>query len=227
MPTMAEAWQELQEFTAFVRECNAEFLFEFSPGQSLEDVQAEYQDKLYGYMADYLQGSKSVVIDRNKYNRAINDAFTFAFVAGWADAGASGPITAEAQSWLNGRIAQEVQFANTLFADLKALRADKEIPMEDKLSAAQMHAEAYTNTLTGVYAQGKMMGEPERDGEWEYGDTDHCDTCAGLNGKVHPMSWYLDNGYIPQEAGSSTLDCGGWKCQCIIKDPKTGEQLIP
>jgi len=226
MPTMAEAWQELQEFTAFVRECNAEFLFEFSPGQSLEDVQAEYQDKLYGYMADYLQSSQPITSFRNQFRRAVNDAFTFAFVAGWADAGAS-QLTDEAQSWLDERIGTELLFSDPLFDDLKALRANSEIPLEDKLASAQAHAEAYTNTLTGVYAQGKMMGEPERDGEWEYGDTDHCDTCAGLNGKVHPMSWYLDNGYIPQEAGSSTLDCGGWKCQCIIKDPKTGEQLIP
>jgi len=203
-------------------------LFEFTPGQSLEDVQAEYSDKLYSYMAEYLQGSRSVVIDRNLYNRAINDAFTFAFVAGWADAGASGPITADAQSWLNGRIGQEVSFAATLFSDLKALRADDSIPMADKLSAAQMHAQAYTVTLVGVYAQGKMMGEPERDGRWELGATEeHCDTCAMLNGKTHPMSWYIQNDYIPQQAGSATLDCGGWKCDCTIVDPKTGERLVP
>ena len=203
-------------------------LFEFTPGQSLEDVQAEYQDKLYGYMADYLQGSKSVVIDRNLYNRAINDAFTMAFVAGWADAGASGPITADAQSWLLGRIGYELSFVGTLFWELKALRADETIPLPDKMSAAQMHASAYTQTLVGVYAEGKMMGAPERDGRWELGATEeHCDTCAGLNGKVHPMSWYLQNDYIPQQAGSATLDCGGWRCDCRIVDPKTGERLIP
>jgi hypothetical protein len=201
-------------------------VFEFSPGQGLPDIQAEYQDKLYGYMADYLQSSKSVVIDRNLYNRAINDAFTMAFVAGWADAGASGPITSEAQAWLNGRISQEIAFAATLFSDLKALRGDDTIPLQDKLSAAQMHAEAYTATLTGVYAQAKMMGDPEKDGTWQYGDTDHCDTCANLNGQTHPLSWYIKNDYIPQQAGSQTLDCGGWRCMCRILG-KDGAQLIP
>jgi len=80
----------------------------------------------------------------------------------------------------------------------------------------------------GVYAEGKMMGEPNRDGKWELGATEkYCTTCASLNGKIHPLTWYLDNGYIPQEAGSGTLECGGWNCDCTIVDPKTGEQIIP
>ena len=201
-------------------------LFEFEPGQSLEDIQAEYQNRLYVIMQDYLQGSEPITSYRNEFNRTVNDAFTMAFVAGWADAGASA-LTDEAQSWLNGRIDQEVGFVESLFPQLKALRDDDEIPEDDKLDAAHAHAEGYTNTLMGVYAQGKMMGEPERDGEWEYGDTDHCDTCADLNGQTHPLSWYLSNGYIPQQAGSDTLDCHGYNCQCRIKNPKTGAQLIP
>jgi len=202
-------------------------LAEFSPGMSLEDVQAEYQDKLYEYMADYLQSSRSVVVDRNKFGRAVNDGFTFAFVAGWSDAGASA-LNDEAQAWLNGRISEELTFMTSLFSQLKALREDDTIPLEDKLTAAQAHAEAYTNTLTGVYAQAKMMGDPEQDGTWELGATEeHCDTCAKLNGQTHPLSWFLKNGYIPQEAGSKTLDCGGWRCDCKIKSKKTGKQLIP
>lgn len=202
-------------------------LTEFSPGMSLEEIQEEYQGKLYDYMAEYLRGSGSVVIDRNKYNRAINDAFTFAFIAGWADAGAS-ELTPEAQAWVNARIAQEIAFVAPLFTDLKALRADPEIPLEDKLTSAQAHAEAYANTLVGVYAEGKMRGEPERDGEWQLGATEeHCDTCAWLDGQTHPLSWYIKNKYIPRQAGSPTLDCGGWRCDCSIRDPKTGRQLIP
>lgn len=199
---------------------------EFTPGQDIGSIQSEYEGKLLDYMTDYLKSSRSVTIDKNKFNRAINDGFTFAFVAGWSDAGAS-KLTDEAQAWLNGRIEQEIQFVSPLFADLKALRDDPEIPLEVKIQSAEQHAAAYANTLIGVYAEGKMQGDPERDGEWEYGDTDHCDTCADLNGQVHPLSWFLDNGYIPQEAGSPTLDCGGWRCKCKIKDPKTGKQLIP
>ena len=51
-------------------------------------------------------------------------------------------------------------------------------------------------------------------------------TCADLNGQKHPLKWYREEGYIPQEAGSVTLDCGGWKCQCRVLGPD-GEQLLP
>lgn len=203
-------------------------LFEFSLGQPIESVQAEYQDKIYSYMEDYLKSSRPITYYRNSFRRAINDGFTYAFVAGWADAGASGGLTAEAQSWLNNRITQEIGYNDSLFVQLKALRDNEELTLDEKLEAAMSHAEGYANTLTGVYAQGKMMGLPERDGKWELGATEeHCSTCASLNGKTHPLSWYLKNGYIPQEAGSSTLECHGYHCDCRIVDPKTGEVLIP
>lgn len=222
--------QLAETFTKILDELEAMLneIAEFSPGQSIADVKAEYQDTLYQAMEEYLRSSRSVVIDRNKFNRCISDGFTMAFYAGWADAGASGPITDEAQAWLNGRIEQEKAFVAPLFSDLKALREDETLSIEAKLQRAQYHAENYTNTVTGVYAQAEMMAQPERDGRWELGATEeHCDTCAGLNGKTHPLSWYIDNGYIPQEAGSQTLTCGGWHCDCRIVDPKTGDQLIP
>lgn len=200
---------------------------EFSFGQDLGEIQEEYRDRIFSAMQDYLQSDKPITAYRNDFRQAINDAFTYAFYAGWADAGASGGLTDEAQGWLSDRIGEELGYLDTLFVQLKALRDDKDTDPEDKLDAAEAHADGYANSLTGVYAMGKMMGEPERDGEWEFGDTDHCDTCASLNGQVHPLSWYIDGGYIPQEAGNDNLDCKGYNCKCIIKDPKTGEQLIP
>lgn len=199
----------------------------FSPGQSLGEIQAEYRDKLYVVIQDYLYSSDPITAYKNEFNRYVNDAFTGAFIAGWADAGAS-ELSNEAQNTINDHIAQEIQFVDALFTQLKALREDDEIGMDDKLASAQVHADGYSNTLVGIYAVGKMMGAPERDGRWEFGATEeHCDTCAELNGRVHPLSWYLDHGYIPQERGSSTLECGGWNCDCRIVDPKTGEQLVP
>lgn len=204
-------------------------LFEFDPGQSLEEVQAEYQDKLFVVMQDYLYSSDPITAYRNEFHRYINDAFTMAFIAGWADAGASGELTEDAQSALSSRIDAEIQFSDTLFTQLKELREDDTIPIDDKLDAAHAHAEGYSQTLVGVYAEGKMMGEPERDGQWVFGATEqHCATCQKLaDDSPHPLSWFLQNGYIPQEQGSGTLECGGWNCDCSIIDPKTGEQIIP
>jgi hypothetical protein len=203
-------------------------LFEFAPGQSLEEVQDEYRnERLFPAMQDYLSSTRPITAFRNDFRQAVNDAFTMAFIAGWADAGASGELSSDAQSWLSDRISQEITFSDTLFTQLKALRDDPELTYDEKIDAAEAHADAYTQTLVGVYNMGKMMGEPEQDARWEFGDTDHCDTCSDLNGQTHPLSWFIDNGYIPQESGSETLDCHGYNCQCRIMSDKTGKQLIP
>ena len=201
-------------------------LEEFSPGMSLDEIKSEYADTLYSAMTDYLDSGQPITSFRNAVRRAVNDGFTLAFYAGYADAGGSGEIPEDAISWLSGRIESEIEFTDGLFADLKALRADKESREDDKLSWARARASGYTGTLTGVYAQGKTWGDENIEGEWVFGDTDHCDTCADLNGQKHPLKWYREEGYIPQEAGSVTLDCGGWKCQCRVLGPD-GEQLLP
>jgi hypothetical protein len=211
--------QILDDLEAMLKE-----IAEFSPGQSLEDVQAEYEGKLVDYMTDYLQSSRSVVVDRNLFRRAVNDGFTFAFIAGWADAGASTPITDEAQAWLNGRIDQEVAFANQLFIDLKALRDDTEMSMEDKLARAASHAAGYTQSTNGIYAQGGLMAAPEVDltFDGEDGSSDSvCQktggTCVKLRGKTHPASWWLKNDLIPYP-GNTNYDCGGWNCRHFLRD---------
>jgi hypothetical protein len=201
-------------------------VFEFSPGQGLPDIQAEYQDKLYAAMSDYLQSSQPITSFRNAFRRAVNDAFTFSFVAGWADAGASGPITPEAQSWLDERIGTELLFSDAMFDDLKRLRSDKEIPMEDKLAAAEAHAAAYTSALYGLYSQGGLMAAPEIDltFDGEDGASDSiCQsiggTCVRLMGQTHPASWWVKNGLVPAH-GNNNYDCGGWNCRHKLVDKK-------
>ncbi len=202
-------------------------LAEFSAGQGLGEIKAEYRETLYQAMADYLGSEQSITSFRNIYRRAVNDGMTLSFIAGFADAGgASEELPEEDRAWLIGRIEDEIAFADGLFQELKSLRADNEKSQDDKLAFAQARANGYTSSLDGVYAQGKMRGDQEQIGVWHFGDTDHCDTCRWLNDQEHPLSWYISNGYIPQEAGSGTLDCGGYHCQCTIDTPD-GEQLIP
>ena len=68
-------------------------LIEFEPGMSLEEVQAEYQDRLYVLMQDYLQGDRPITSYRNEFHRIVNDGFTFAFIAGESCRYASAAMT--------------------------------------------------------------------------------------------------------------------------------------
>lgn len=59
---------------------------------------------------------------------------------------------------------------------------------------------------------------------WTYGDTEHCDTCAALNGRVASAETWRASGYRPQSPPNAHLDCGGWRCQCTLTvAPKDAE----
>jgi hypothetical protein len=146
-------------------------------------------------------------------------------VAGWIDGGADGAIPSELQEWVNDRISTEIGFVSEMFQGLKELRAEGDM---DKLASfIQDRAQGYTATLNSVFLVGKTYAMGQRPGVWRLGATEeHCTTCLELNGKAHPLSWYRENGYIPRQSGSATLECGGWHCDCRVDDPATGEQLL-
>jgi hypothetical protein len=197
----------------------------FRLGMSLADIEDEYATTLYSIMDDYANSERPVTSFRNRYARAANDAMNLAVVAGWSDGGADGPIPSELQSWVNGRIDQERDYISDMFRDLRELR--KTATPDELANFIHARAEGYTGSLEGVYLQGKAYAMGERPGRWEFGATEeHCDTCSSLAGTVHPVSWYRDHGFIPRQRGSTTLACGGWRCDCRVVDPETGEQLL-
>lgn len=204
---------------------DAAFALKFAAGQDQGGIEAEYTSALFDIMELYVDSDQAITSFRNAFRRAANDAFNATAEIGWVDAGNDPPISNELQAWVNSEITTEVGNIDSLFSKLRELRKNGTADEQNAFIADR--AEGYAGALIGVYNYAKMAAKPEQEGEWQFGDTDHCDTCADLNGQVHPLSWFADNGYIPQQRGSETLDCGGWNCQCAIIDPKTKEQLIP
>lgn len=197
---------------------------EFYAGQSLGDIQTEYRDTLYAAMKDYLESEGSVTRYRNEVRRAANNAFTLAFVAGWAEGGASGELPSDEQSWLDGRIEQEISFIDGMFSQLKDLRDDTEMTMDDKLQRAQGYADGYTQSLAGVYSQGQLMAAPHIDltfvGQDGSGDSvcqKNGGTCVQLKGKTHPASWWIEQDLLPYR-GNQNYDCGCWNCLHRLED---------
>ncbi len=198
----------------------------FTEGQSLEDIKSEYGLSIHDIMDVYSTSDRIVTGFRNTFYRATTEAFTTTAETAWTDGGASLPMTDELSSWIDGQINNEMAFIDDLFAQLRELR--KAGIEEDINIFIEARTEGYVGALQGVYNYAKLAAAPDRDGQWAEGDTiEKCETCLGLDGQIHPLRWYKDNNYIPQQRGSETLDCGGWRCLCTIRDPKTGEQLIP
>ncbi len=194
-------------------------LREFSAGMGLDEIKAEYQETLYQAMADYLESERSIVAFRNSCRKAVNDSFTLAFIAGFADAGgASEELPEEDRAWLISRIEDEIAFADGLFQDLKALRADTEKSQDDRLAFASAKSAGYVAALDGIYSQGKMRGDLEQAITLEGDDgKESCQTCQKYKGETHPASWWVERGLVLYP-GNTNFDCGAWACAHVQVD---------
>lgn len=75
----------------------------------------------------------------------------------------------------------------------------------------------WSNRYNDVVNEAKLFTAPAGQMfEWIYGDTEHCDTCAALNGTVASAVDWESSGYKPQSPPNDKLDCGGWRCRCKL-----------
>lgn len=192
---------------------------EFKPGQSLPGIKKEYQSALEDIMLDYLTepSARPITAFRNVYRRAVNDALTQSFYSGWGDSPAGVEIPDSAVDWLVGRIEAEVGYADSVWSDLKGMRAD--MAPDEVADWIASRAENYTSSLDGIYDESKVRGALEQpltfggeDGE------ETCATCQGLKGETHPASWWVESGLIPGQSGNENFECKGYRCQHVLLD---------
>lgn len=94
------------------------------------------------------------------------------------------------------------------------------------MTAINARVDVWANRYTDVVNIAKVeTGEDNQRFIWIYGDTEHCETCADLNGKILTAKEWRESGYHPQQPPNDLLDCGGWRCKCRLektKKPRTG-----
>jgi len=77
-----------------------------------------------------------------------------------------------------------------------------------------------------------IVATKEQKLEWIYGDTEHCETCARLNGIIAWASEWDLAGVHPQQPPNPVLECGGWRCKCRLqptvkrKTPKAFDRIM-
>jgi hypothetical protein len=155
----------------------------------------------------------------------MSDAFLSAYEVAYTDGGAELPLDEDALEWLAARQDAELGHIKELFATLKDMRAQyraKEITTADVKAEIERRRDGYSATLDSVYVTGKMYAQKNKMVTWQYGETEHCDTCASLNGKRHRAKWFIARDYIPRKPGAA-MDCGGYRCQCSLLDDKGKE----
>jgi len=200
-------------------------LQEFSIGQDLEEIKDEYQSTLGEILQDYAASDRPLTSFRNRYYRAVNDAFTTSFYAGWAD-GMGGEVKQSDLDWIAERVKRELGFVETLFQDLKGMRKDE----VDSTSWMNARAEGYTRTLDGIYSESKLRAN--LDMPLIFGGPDgmeSCETCQAMKGQTYPARWWIENKMIPGPGqGFENYECKGFNCQHLLFDkdgkPFTVEQ---
>lgn len=75
----------------------------------------------------------------------------------------------------------------------------------------------WLNRYPQVFEMGVLAGSRAEDNLiWRVGPTEHCGTCATLNGIVASKAAWLASGLRPRTPPNPRLICGGWNCQCTL-----------
>jgi hypothetical protein len=95
------------------------------------------------------------------------------------------------------------------------------------LAALEMRADMWAARWNDTYSKAILETSGGKDRlMWVYGDTDHCATCAALNGIVATAAEWEESSYRPQQPPNDSLDCGGWRCQCYL-EPTDKRRNLP
>lgn len=119
------------------------------------------------------------------------------------------------QESLTSMILQQYDFVDRFFRDIIDARlAGSSI---DPLLA---RAELWAGQWNTAYERAQLLINSKMGGKmvWREGDTkDKCDQCVALDGIVAFASEWDALDVHPKGAPNSTLDCGGWHCECELK----------
>lgn len=74
-------------------------------------------------------------------------------------------------------------------------------------------AELWIGRYNEAKNRAKMLACGDQKLKWVYGDTEHCEDCLNLNGRVYRASQWERYGLQPQ---SRSLACRGYRCQCQL-----------
>jgi hypothetical protein len=190
-----------------------------------------YVDDLNSNFLDVLDGGMSAPAAVRDHQRMIDTLAEQAYDIGMTDGGADpADKDSEDEDTFNGWVVQQDAYIGGFWDGVRQLRKDRKDMTDEDYAAGQLTLNnrigMWGDSLRNLYSLAKANAQKNMSVTWHFGDTDHCATCASLDGQRHRLKWFLDKGYIPQENGSDTLDCHGFNCQCTLENDD-GDVIMP
>jgi hypothetical protein len=84
-----------------------------------------------------------------------------------------------------------------------------------KWGPIQKRADTWASRYEQIAARAELTAAGDKKKKWTYGDTEHCEDCRKLNGRVYRASKWREANIEPR---SSRLQCFGIHCQCRFED---------
>lgn len=159
----------------------------------------------------------------------ISGQLTQAYEQAWADEEGEGDLPDYLTGPLEEMILGQYDFVDGFYREIVDARVDEE-PIDALLARAALWA----NQWTSAYNEAVRLITLENGGNmvWQFGDTEHCETCRQLDGIIAPASVWDELGVHPQQPENDLLDCGGWRCGCSLtptdqrKSPKAYDLIL-
>jgi len=187
----------------------------------LSDMETIGAIKTYDYFLKRINGLVRGVYSGNVAGEFIDimanliqGQLTDAYRRVWKEDGNEGPLPEYLTGPLTEAIATQYDFVDQYFRDIVKARLDK-----TSIDPLMIRAGMWANRYKEATSEAARLIALENGGklQWVYGDADHCNTCANLNGKVAYAKEWESSGLKPQSAPNKLLECGGWRCACSLE----------
>lgn len=201
--------------------------------KSVDSVVEEYHDDLVSLFnkvwADDLLPSEA----ERRHKALVRADAEPAFIEGLAEGGVDEPEldegdTATIREWIAIQIGSVPGLWDDIERTLREFSGGviNSATLRQRKDGYLSRLETWARALRDLAGLGKASALKNMMVTWRYGDAEHCRVCERLNGTKKRLSWFIDKGYIPQEVGSETLDCGGYHCRCELVDSR-GRTVLP
>lgn len=198
--------------------------------KSINEVLNDFENTLDRWVVDAANGNMSRGELRLQFTELLKDAGPQVYWEGMREGGIEQPLEEQDEKdeqtiddWVEGQSEFVTGFASDA-AEVAKLAGDERTAARD---AMLDRVDIWVQSLRTLGGLGYASAKENAMGTWVLGATEeHCSTCASLDGQRHRMKWWVSKGYIPQEPGSETLECNGYRCLCYIEDDDGG-RLLP
>lgn len=180
---------------------------------TLAKTAAYYEFSLQRAIRDlYNSGDVGKYIDH--HSRLINEQLTRAWREGMKEVDMnSEDMSDEEKAKLQEIIDREEDHVLNFAQEIIDAREAK-TPPTDFINRSKMWANRYREVVNIA----KTMASKDGKFEWVLGPTEHCKSCLKLSGIVKRGSTWAKYLVYPQNAPNDKLECGGWNCQCELKE---------